>query len=123
MVSVKEELLLEGLVDWFHPNWVHSTVSAMNPGDPESVRQQSIGVVAELISEGLVTAGDVGGDAWDCTPGDAIARITKEWLSRWPTERPAGDEIAWFQITDLGRKRGEEAWVKKRAERAAEITQ
>ena len=120
MVSAKEQILIDGLMDWFHPTWVEAEVEERSDGDHDAVRQQSIGLITELLVEGLVNAGDVyTGTPWDVSVGDCIVRITSEWLREAPDEIPDTDTITWFSLTEKGEEVAREARTCSRLEREA----
>jgi hypothetical protein len=58
-----------------------------------------------VIVEGLMIAGDVdeqGHHPWPLSVGDAIERITREWLTDWPDEVPPPGVIVWLANTAKG---------------------
>ncbi|AZI58098.1 hypothetical protein EH165_08045 [Nakamurella antarctica] len=71
----------------------------------EARRTMTIGLIAELVTAGLIVPGDVdeqGHHAWPHSPGDAIERITREWLTEWRDEIPTPGAIVWFANTEAG---------------------
>ncbi|WP_344255411.1 hypothetical protein [Terrabacter carboxydivorans] len=87
-----EDLLMGTIYDWIDLGLVRSHVrEEMGVEDPE-LHVTAMEVVAQLIREGFVAAGDVDRDgfhAWDCTRGEAISRIDREWRAEpdpelWP---------------------------------------
>jgi hypothetical protein len=103
--SPKEEILVEGLDDWVYAAWVHSSTRLSGLSDPSLRRTLALGLIAELLVEGLVVAGDVdeqGHHPWPCSPGEAIERITREWLAEWSDQVPTPGAIAWFANTSDG---------------------
>ena len=82
--SVVEELLVHTIYDWIDLGHLRTIVREMYPGAP-SLHTASMAVVTELISNGLVAAGDVRDghfDAWACTRDEAVARIDREWRAQ-----------------------------------------
>lgn len=75
--------------------------------DPEERRKIAQEMVSGLLKDGLIRAGfptpdGTGFEPWDLSADEAIARVASEWdaLGREPD---IGD-VAWFEITDEGRK-------------------
>ena len=72
---------------------------------PDEFKETVLGVLSDLLEEGLLVAGFPSGrldfTPWEMPPAEAVARIRREWdeLGRDPTIA----EIAWFDITDKGR--------------------
>lgn len=103
--TMKEELLLEGFYDWAYASWV--TVSAGLSGIKQypHLRTMSLGLIAEVLVEGLMVPGDVAEGKhypWACSTGEAIVRITNEWLTEFPDEMPYPGAIVWLQNTEAG---------------------
>lgn len=102
--SIKVDVLIGGLDDWADAGWVMQTVRQSRLLDPEELRSLAIGVITELLVEGLVVAGDItlgAHDPWQCTSGEAVVRITREWL-RWGSEVPTPASVVWLANTDAG---------------------
>lgn len=101
----KEEALIDGLDDWTYAAWVYGCTRLAGITDPEQRRTLAIGVIAELIVQGLKVPGDVddqGHHPWPQSPGDAIERITREWLTEWLDEVPTPGAIVWLANTPAG---------------------
>jgi len=116
LTSIKDELLIEGLQDEVSVAWVYSVTRARHPSSPEVLRQLSIGIVAELLAEELMVAGDLVDDGscvvvrpWTESPGSAIVRIARAWVADWPDTKPDLNSIAYLVSTDSGRIAGEAA--------------
>lgn len=102
--SLKDDVLIGGLDDWADAGWVMQTVRQSGLLDPEELRSLAIGVITELLVEGLVLAGEITEGAhepWQCTQGEAVVRITREWL-RWGSEVPTPASIVWLANSDAG---------------------
>jgi hypothetical protein len=101
----KEDVLVGGLDDWAYAGWVYGSTRLAGITDPEQRRVLAIGLIAELLVEGLMIPGDVddqGHHPWPHSPGDAIERITHEWLTEWTDEIPAPGAIVWLANTETG---------------------
>lgn len=101
--SPKEGILIEGLVDWVYAAWV--TNYAWDDVPQSLLRTTAIGLIAELLVEGLMIAGDAdrnGHHPWACTTGEAIERITRDWMTQWPDEVPDPGDIVWLANTPAG---------------------
>ena len=102
--SFVEEMLVEGLNDFTDPSWA-VTVVWNHEWSPDNIRTAAIGVVAELLGRGYVTAGVVESGRfleWAVSPGDALQRILSEWFDAWSVTFPTPGAIAWFKNTELG---------------------
>ncbi|MDI6024602.1 hypothetical protein QBL02_13755 [Leucobacter sp. UT-8R-CII-1-4] len=100
----KEGILIEGLDDWTDVSWATNYVRT--PVPQSFWRPATIGLIAEMLVEGLIIPGDLRGGEhcpWGCSTGDAIARITSEWINtQWPHEVPYPGAIVWFANTEAG---------------------
>jgi len=101
----KEDLLVGGLDDWADAGWVYGSTRLAGITDQSNRRALAIGLVAEVIVQGLMIPGDVddtGHHPWPHSTGDAIERIAREWLNDWPDEVPAPGAIVWLANTPAG---------------------
>lgn len=101
----REDVLVGGLDDWADAGWVYSSTRLAGVVDAESRRILTIGLIAELIVEGLMIPGDVdeqGHHPWMLSRGEAIERIAREWLSEWREEIPTPGAIVWLDNTETG---------------------
>lgn len=75
---------------------------ALDIGDPEELRETTVGVVRDLIADGLVTPGTptlAGGfEPWGYDAERAARAIDSYWLRLGRT--PELGEIVWFRATD-----------------------
>ncbi len=103
--TLKEDLLVGGLDDWADAGWVLQTVRRAGLTDHADLRRLAIGLIAELITEHLVVPGDISvGDhvPWQCSEGEAIERIVREWLDEWGEDVPTPGAIVWLDNTPAG---------------------
>lgn len=110
----KEDVLIAGLDDWIYASWV--TNSARRVTGQAHLRTFTIGLIAELLVEGLMLAGDAGPDGhhpWPCSPGEAIERITREWLTEWGDDVPTPGAIVWLSNTQAGNKMAEDSLARE----------
>ena len=101
----KEDLLVGGLDDWTDASWVYNGTSRTGIADYEQRRAFTFGLIAELLVEGLMIPGDVDGAGhhpWPHSPGEAIERIIREWLTEWVDEVPTPGAIVWLANTEAG---------------------
>lgn len=101
----KEDVLVGGLDDWAYAGWVYGSTRLAAITDAEQRRVLAIGLIAELLVEGLMIPGDVddqGHHPWPHPTGEAIERITRVWLTEWPHEVPAPGAIVWLANTEAG---------------------
>lgn len=74
--------------------------------DPDEVREETLGIVSDLLEAGLIRPGfptrDGGFEPWALSAEAALARIVRGWneLDHEPT---LGD-IVWFEATEKGEK-------------------
>jgi len=109
MFTIKEELLIEGLQVEGNLNWIYSEVWNNFPLTNSLVRALSLGLIMEMLTDGLVTVGNIdAGELWLGTNGDAVIRIASEWVRDWPdgpsrnatvlgpelSNTPHGDDVA-----------------------------
>lgn len=103
--SPKEDVLVGGLEDWAYAAWVYGSTRLSGLDDPGLRRTLALGLIAELLVEGLAIAGDVdeqGHHPWPCSPGEAVERITREWVTEWRDEVPTPGAIVWLANTEAG---------------------
>ena len=101
----KEDVLVEGLSDWADAGWVLGSTDIAGISDISVRRTLAIGIIAELVTEGLMVPGDAdeqGHHPWPHSAGDAIERIVREWLADWPNEIPTPGAIVWLANTAKG---------------------
>lgn len=90
--SAVEELLVSTIYDWIDLGFLRSTVREMTGVGPAELHAAVMTVVAQLVMDGLVAAGDVSDEgfrAWDCSRAKAVSRIDREWRAEpdpelWP---------------------------------------
>lgn len=112
----QEDVLVGGLDDWADAGWVYQSTSLAGITDSIQRRTLAIGLIAELLVEGLMLAGDVdehGHHPWPHSVGDAIERITRTWLTEWPDEIPTPGAIAWLANTEAGNRAGREVLARE----------
>jgi hypothetical protein len=96
--SVVEELLVSTIDDWIDLGYLRSTVREMTGASAADLHAAVMAVVGTLVDEGLVAVGDVTEDgfrAWNCTRGEAVTRIDREWLAE------PDPELLPFQVAAL----------------------
>lgn len=97
--TVVQELLIEGLVDYLDPGWIHSACVDANPlSSLDSIRHEAWGVVTELLFGGMVTLGSIDRDGvfveHTQALGEQLETFCAAWMRRWGDEAPdAGDPI------------------------------
>lgn len=100
--TLVEDLLVSGLDDVAYAAWVYQIATQSGLTAAEPLRELTIGLIAEVITSGLMSAGDYDRDGhhpWPHSPGEAIARVTREWLTEWPDEIPPPGAIVWLANT------------------------
>lgn len=99
----KESVLVEGLYDFVHDSWVINYLRK-TVAEPQW-RTAAIGLIAELLVNELMLPGDLSGGEhhpWDCSTGDAIKRITAEWLVYDSYDLPYPGAVVWLANTEAG---------------------
>ena len=107
--TLVEDVLANGVDDLVYAGWLHQIARRSGVGDPSQLRMLSLGLIAELLVRGLMVAGGFDGDShrpWDCSMGEAIARISEDWQG-WGDEVPTPGAIVWPDLTPAGREIGE----------------
>jgi len=101
----KEDLLVGGLYEPAYASWVCTSARLAGIDDRTQLLTFSIGLIAEVLIEGLMVAGDYDRDGhhpWPHSPGGAIERIAREWLVDWPDEVPPPGAIVWLANAEIG---------------------
>jgi hypothetical protein len=105
----KEHVLVGGLDDWADAGCIYGSTSLSGLTDPLQRRALTIGLIAELLIENLMIAGDVdeqGHHPWPHSPGEAIEQITRTSLAEWPDTTPTPGAIVWLANTEAGNRAG-----------------
>lgn len=103
--TLVEDLLVSGLDDDAYAAWVYQVVTRSGLTDQGQLRALAIGTIAEVICRGLMVPGDEDRDGhhpWPESRGDAMERITREWLAEWPDDIPTPGAIVWLANTEAG---------------------
>ncbi|WP_431075022.1 hypothetical protein [Microbacterium phyllosphaerae] len=103
-ISVRDAILLEGAIDYISASWVYGVAKDAGMASSEDTRDLAIGVIAELISTGLMLPGGFQGPGfvpWNCSAGEAIHRVASRWVVEG-NPNPLADEITWLSSTPLG---------------------
>lgn len=101
----KEDLLVGGLDDWADAGWALQSSRLSGASDPIALRDFTLELIAEVLREGLMIAGDiVEGDhvPWQTSAEEAAERIAREWLDEWGDEVPTPGAIVWLSNTAAG---------------------
>ncbi len=101
----KEDLLIGGLDDWAYARWVMNSAALSGVRDYGLLRSLCLGLIAEVIVQGLMVPGDVDADGhhpWQTSPGRALERITREWVDDWSETPPEIGAIVWLANTPAG---------------------
>jgi hypothetical protein len=101
----KEDLLVGGLDDWADAGWVLQSVRLSGEKEPAAVRDLTLNLIAEVLRDGLMVAGDVvAGEhvPWHGSAGEVAERISREWLDEWGDDVPTPGSIVWLNNTPSG---------------------
>jgi hypothetical protein len=105
-----EDVLANGLDDWVYAGWVYQIARRSGLEDPMQLRWLSVALITDVLTRGLMVAGEYDGEKhapWDCSTGAAIERISEAW-SAWGDSAPTPGAIVWLDLTPAGRQLAEE---------------
>lgn len=113
-----EDVAARAAEDWVHPAELLEVARRQGIEDPELQRLAAIGLVAVLVSSGLVVVGDVAERhiPWDCPPGESVLRVAREWMAQAKPDVMPG-ELFWLDCTPEGQALGESVWAREAAGR------
>lgn len=101
----KEDLLVGGLDDWADAGWALQSARLSGETDPVALRDLTLRLIAEVLNEGLMVAGDIVGEKhvpWHGSPEEVAERIRREWLDEWGEEIPTPGAVVWVDNTPAG---------------------
>jgi hypothetical protein len=106
--SLVEDALARSMDDWLHVADFTSIVSRSGLATAEGLRAAAIGLITQVLVDGLMAAGDVdefGFHAWPESGSPAIDRIVQLWDPSDPY--PAPGSVAWLARTERGTSVGQ----------------
>lgn len=101
----QEDLLIGGLDDWADAGWALQSARLSGATDPTTLREVTLGLIAAVLRDGLMVAGDLIGNEhvpWQGEPKEWIQRIRQEWLDEWGDDVPTPGSIVWLNNTPEG---------------------
>jgi hypothetical protein len=107
VMSARDEILTDGLIDWVELHRIHWRVARENAGEPLSVIQdKTIDLIRSLVSDGLFEVGDLNGKecrfaAWNTPLDESIQRIRDVYVTNFDDQN-TWPWFCWLQITDKG---------------------
>lgn len=110
--TLAEDLLARAAEDWVSSAEVIDLVRRSGVTDPSDCRDLAVGLIARLLGEQLVSAGDIEGveySPWPLSTAEAILRIALEWASA-PDPFVMPGSIVWLDTTPSGQAIGESVW-------------
>jgi hypothetical protein len=115
-----EDVLAYGAEDWVSIDWIIKVAQRANPPTDESLRMVALGLIASVLANGLMVAGDVddeGFHPWEMSGDNAMRRIVANWQAAGlrPDDPYA---VAWFSTTEEGDKIGQAVLRHEREELA-----
>jgi hypothetical protein len=116
--ALAEDVLVSALDDLVYAAWVLQIARRSGLSEASQLRQLVVGLVAELLLDGLVVAGDVFDgvhQAWACTVQDAVVRIVRDWRD-WGDERLTPGAIFWLALTPAGQSAAEAVQQRERSQ-------
>jgi len=97
-MTLTEDLLARASDDWLTAAEVIDVARRSGLQNPDDLRDLSVGLITRLIVTGFLIPGEydgVGHRPWDCSAGEAVARIAEDWAARKdPFVMPG--EIVWL---------------------------
>lgn len=102
--SVRDDILREGCDDYVSASWVYGVAMETGLVSDADIRALAVGVIAELISTGMMIAGGFVESEyvpWDCPGSEAIGRIAYRWATVGNID-PIANEIVWLSNTPEG---------------------
>ncbi len=116
--TLAEDLLARAAEDWVSAAEVIDLVRTSGVTDPSDCRDLAVGLIARLLAEQLVSAGDIEGVEhwpWPLSTAEALLRIATEWASESdPFVMPGS--IVWLNTTPRGQAIGESVWQRERGQ-------
>lgn len=110
--TLAEDLLARAAEDWVSAAEVIDLVRRSGITDPSTLRDLAIGLIARLLAEGLVVAGDIDRSEhapWPLSEGEAMFRIASQWTAEEdPFVMPGS--IVWLDTTAQGQVIAESIW-------------
>jgi hypothetical protein len=110
--ALANAILFEGTDDWVPMGQIHSFARRLVDGTEEARQRTSMSVVVQLITDGLVVAGEVrDGEGFIPLPGseEHIIDQVKQRFSNWSPD----DFLFWFANTARGNEIGAQVAQRK----------
>ncbi|MCT1655467.1 hypothetical protein [Brachybacterium muris] len=108
---IEIDLLESAEDDWLSPGDVVSALRRVGITDDAEIRTRGIDLLARLIARGDVVAGHVGAEGFIASedPVPAVIEHVGTVWSALGSRRPGPGQIAWFDLTESGQARLDEA--------------
>ena len=110
-----DELAARSTEDWLQPADVFDVARFAGDSDEDAYVERAILLVRDLLSDGLVVAGDVGAEGfkpWGLTVDQSVSQISDSWRSDHDSA-PTSFAV-WLAATEAGLARGEQALLRAR---------
>jgi hypothetical protein len=101
----KEDLVVGGLADWADASWASMSARLTGETDPAVLRDLTLSLIAEVLRDGLMVAGDIIVDEhvpWHGSTEEVVERISHEWIEEWGGTMPTPGAIVWLSNTAAG---------------------
>jgi hypothetical protein len=105
--TLVEDAAARGADDWLHVADFVDIVRRFVTEPPEAIRLLALGLIAEVVSDGLMVAGtadEFGFHVWPVASGDAMRQVAELWDSSELCPTPGA--VAWFSNTERGNEIG-----------------
>ncbi|NTW42190.1 MAG: hypothetical protein HGA44_20315, partial [Cellulomonadaceae bacterium] len=110
-----EDVLAQGAQDWVHAPQLLDIAGRAGGERAEVWRDAAIGLLVRLVADGVIRIGWVDEGRhypWDCSQGEAVLRVAREWVSRPdPFVRPG--DLFWLAVTPEGEAIGRAVWARE----------
>ncbi|MGH3561073.1 MAG: hypothetical protein ACRDTN_04530 [Mycobacterium sp.] len=109
MMSARDEVVTDGLIDWVEPDQIHWYVARENAGEPLSVIQEkTLDLIRSLASDGLFEVGDLTGEggrfvAWNIPLDESIQRIRNVYVTNFDDQN-TWPWFCWLNLTEKGQQ-------------------
>ncbi len=103
--TLVQDLVANGVDDWVYEALISGNIARRVVSSPEERRAVAFGLIAEVLFNGLMEAGEtptgMGFVPWGTDAADSLLRIAQGWMTREDPDVGPG-EIVWLRNTAKG---------------------